>query len=284
MISVIGLGDCGCNLTQKFSVYPQYKAYYINTIGGYSGHKAHIFPKHSSAEENEEKCPDLSGFFDDVDEKVLFIIGGSSHISAASLRLLSYIQDKEITILYIRPDVEFLSQTKKLIENSTFHILQEYARSAVFERIFLVENASLESIIDNLTIANFYDRINDYMIPIIHMVNVFDNTEPIMTSFSALAPASRVCTYGILDIESSEEKMFFPLDNITEKRYYFGVSEKTLKTDDSLLKKIKGYIRTIPESIRSSFSIYSTSYEDNFAYIVYCTSEIQTKENHARIE
>ena len=30
MISIIGLGDCGCNIAEKFSTHSQYKIYYIN--------------------------------------------------------------------------------------------------------------------------------------------------------------------------------------------------------------------------------------------------------------
>tara|TARA_R110000824_G_scaffold89985_1_gene220230 strand:- start:12202 stop:13053 length:852 start_codon:yes stop_codon:yes gene_type:complete len=283
MISVIGLGDCGCNIAQKLSVYPQYKIYYINTSGQYSGHKTQLWPEYDTPEKYEENCPDMSSFFQDVDEEVLFILGGSGYISTASLKLLSYIKDKKISILYIKPDIEFLSVTKKLVENCTFHILQEYARSAVFERIFLFENSRLESMIDNLTITNFYDKINDYIVPVIHMINVFDKTKPVMTSFSDTAPISRVCTIGIMDFNSGEEKMFFPLDTVREKRYYYGVSEETLENDSSILGQIKEHLRSTPEDIRSSFSIYSTSYEDNFAYVIYYTSEIQTKIS-ARLE
>tara|TARA_Y100000310_G_scaffold176873_1_gene176995 strand:- start:620 stop:1468 length:849 start_codon:yes stop_codon:yes gene_type:complete len=282
MISIIGLGNCGCNIAQKFSVYPQYKTYYINN-NQYYGHKNQLWPEYRSPEEYEEKCPDMSSFFEDIDEEVLFIVGGSAYISTASLKLLSCIRDKKISILYIKPDVEFLSETKKLVENCTFHILQEYARSGVFERIFLFENSSLEKMISNLTIANFYDKINDHIVPIIHMINVFDKTEPVMTSFSAIAPTSRICTIGTVDFSSGEEKMFFPLDTVREKRYYCGVNEEALENDSSVLGEIKKHLRLMPEDVRTSFSIYPTSYKDNFTYVVYYTSEIQTK-NHARVE
>ena len=279
MISVVGLGSCGCNITQKFSAYPQYKTYYIDTEGQYSGHKVATLPEFSTPEEYEANCPEMSSFFEDIDDDVLFIIGGSGHISGASLRLLSYLQDKNISILYIKPDVEFVSKTKKLIENCTFHILQEFARSGVFKRLYLFENSSLEKIIGDLTITNFYDKINDYLVPIVHMINVFDNTEPVMTSFSSVGNSSRICTLGVVDIKSGEERVFFPLDNVKEKKYYFGVNKETLKSDASLLREIKDYIRTTSQETQSSFSIYETTYDHNFAYVVCFSSQIQTKNN-----
>jgi len=187
------------------------------------------------------------------------------------------VREKKTSVLYIKPDVEFLSETKKLVENCTFHVLQEYARSGIFECTYLFENSSMEEIVGDLTITNFYDKINDYMVPIVHMVNVFDNTAPVMTSFSTLGDTARICTLGVVDIKSGEEKMFFPLDNVREKKYYFGVNRETLQNDASLLKEIKNYIRSTPGNIRSSFSIYETSYDHNFAYVASYTSQIQAK-------
>ena len=283
MISIVGLGNCGCNIAEKFFVYPQYKIYYINTEGQYSGHKTELWPEYSSPERYEENCPDMSSFFEDIDEEVLFIVGGSGYISATALRLLSCIKDKKISILYIKPDVEFLPQTKKLVENCTFHILQEYARSGIFEKMFIFENSSLEKIIGNVTITNFYDKINDHIASAMHMINVFDNTDPVVTSFSELNESSRICTLGVVDIESAEEKLFFLLDKMREKRYYFGVNEEVLRSDESLFGEIKNYLRLEPEDIGTSFSIYSTNYDNSFAYVVCYTSEIQTKK-HARVE
>jgi hypothetical protein len=284
MISIIGLGDCGCNIAEKFSAYPQYKVYYVNTQEDYGATgKFFEMPTQSHPEKYEEKCPDLGEFFNDVDDDILFIVGGSGYISGCSLRLLRCLEDKRINVLYIQPDREFLSETKTLLEKCSFQIYQEYARSAVFEKIFLFKNSNLESLIDNLTVTEFYDKINEYVVAAVHMVNVFDNTKPVMSSFSGLSSTSRICAFGTFDLRSGEEKMFFPLDNIREKRYYIGVSKKTLETDASLLSQIKKHVKPASENIKSSFSIYSTDYEENFAYVLCYTPEIQTK-NHARIE
>jgi hypothetical protein len=279
MISVIGLGSCGCSIAKRFSQYAQYKTYYIDTDLVEPGRRAYRFPKFNSPEEYEANCPEMGHFFNDVDDEVMFIIGGSGYISGASLRLLSYIRDKEITMVYVQPEVEFLSEAKKLMENSTFHIFQEYARSGVFKKIIILENPALEQIVTGLTISNFYERINDFAVPAIHMINVFDNTEPVMSSFSELKETSRICSLGIVDVESGEEKMFFSIDNVAEKRYYFGVNSENLKTDSDLLNKIKKHIRGNSEGVRTSFAVYSTSYDHDLSYVLAYSPRIQTKNN-----
>ena len=51
--------------------------------------------------------------------------------------------------------------------------------------------------------------------------------------------SARMSTFSLLNYETGEEKLFFDLDIPREKRYYYGVPEKTLQTDGTLLKKIR---------------------------------------------
>ena len=277
MISVIGLGSCGCNIASKFAQYPQYRTFYIDTEMDHRGKYVFQFPKFNSPEEYEEKCPEMSDFFHDVDDEVIFIVGGSGYISASSLRVLSYVRDKKITIVYVKPEVDFLSDTNRLMENSTFHIFQEYARSGVFERVLILENPTLEKIIPDLTIGNFFQKINEFAVYAMHMVNVFDNTKPVMSNFSDLKETSRISSLGMVDLEGGEEKMFFSIDNVTEKRYYFGVNSENLNKDAELLNKIKKHIKANKDNVITSFAIYPTSYSHDLAYVVSYSSQIQTK-------
>lgn len=277
MISVIGLGSCGCNMASKFAQYPQYRTFYINTEMNHKGEHTFRFPEFNSPEEYEQKCPQMSDFFYNVDDEVIFIVGGSGYISACSLRVLSYVKDKKITIVYVKPEVDFLSDTNRLMENSTFHIFQEYARSGVFERVLILENATLEKIIPDLTIGNFFQKINEFAVYAMHMVNVFDNTSPVMSNFSDLKETSRISSIGMVDLENGEEKMFFSIDNVTEKRYYFGVNSENLNKDAELLNKIKKHIKANKDNVVTSFAIYPTSYSHDLAYVVSYSSQIQTK-------
>ena len=52
-MNIIGLGQCGCNIAEKFEQYPQYKTFYINTEE--SGSKNFfLLDKQESHQEYEE--------------------------------------------------------------------------------------------------------------------------------------------------------------------------------------------------------------------------------------
>ena len=229
-------------------------------------------PKQSGPEMYEEKCPSMRSFFKDVKGEVLFVIGGSGDITGAALRILQSLSNCEINILYIRPDVKLLPETKKKHEWVTFNILQEYARSGVFEQIILIDNSSVSDIVGEVSIVDYYDKINETVASIVHFINVFDNSRSIMSTFHPFRETSRIRTVGLVDVDTGEEKMLFPLDNVTEARYYYTIGGKSLKEDATLNNKIRSQMRG--KDGRTSFGIFKTDYNDNFCYSLVCSREI----------
>ena len=59
--------------------------------------------------------------------------------------------------------------------------------------------------------------------------------------------------------------------------YYYGVSEKKMETDGSLLKNIRNQVKAASQQDGTpcSYSIHSTSYEDDVAYVARWSSQIQ---------
>ena len=80
-------------------------------------------------------------------------------------------------------------------------------------------------------------------------------------------------------MEKNKEMLFFPLNNMTEKVYYYAINEEQLKTDGTLYKKITKEIKQKREQgLKVSYRIYATSYEDNYCYCVAHTHFIQESE------
>ena len=274
MDTVIGLGSAGCNIADEFAKYPQYEIYKIDV--GAQGDNCFDFPEQDEHEDYEQNCPSMKEFFKDLSGEVLFILGGSGAITGASLKILYQIRRCKINILYIQPDIELLSKVKKLQERVTCGVLQEYARSAVFEKLFFISNSELENILGDIPVTEYNNRLNELIVSTIHMYNVFRNIKPVNTTFSSLLPSARLATFGIFDIEEGEEKIFFPLDIVREKRYYYGINESTLKTDGQLFKKIKTRTKEQnKETAKASYAIYSTNYKQNYGYVICYTSKIQ---------
>lgn len=71
--------------------------------------------------------------------------------------------------------------------------------------------------------------------------------------------------------------MLFPLDNPSNKCYYYAVNDSTLQEDYKVLKKVN---KTVKEKMSdmegASYQIHSTQYEANFAFVEHWTTEIQS--------
>jgi len=280
MNTIIGLGSAGCGIAEKFAEYPQYKVLKIDSTRrpfDWLNNGFVLIDKCSTPEEYEESFPSLKEELAETGDEILFIVGGGGMISGATLKILERIKEKKINILYIQPDVELISRQAKMQDRATFAILQQYARSSLFNRIFLVQNTAIESIIGDLSISEYYDKINEYIASTIHMINVFERSEPEASSFERSGDTTRISTFGIVNFDTGEEKLFFPLQFPREKLYYYAINKSRLKREKGLRRKIMHQVktRTTDDTIDVTYGIYSTKYDSDYVYITINASFIQ---------
>jgi hypothetical protein len=281
MKTIIGLGQAGCNIAEKFKKYPQYKIYKIDV--GLKEANSYAMRHQNHPELYESKCPNLKTFLKEVSNEVLFITS-SGDISGALLRILEQIKIKadNISVLYIRPDLSLLPKTKKPQENVVFHVLQEYARSAALKRAYLVDNALLTEIVGDVPIKEHYNYLNEAIASTMHMINVFDNSNSVLDNFSQPIETARIFTFGLVNIEEENEKMFFDLQMPREKKYYYAYPEEAIESDGTLMKKIKKHIKknTEHDKMKISYGIYSTNYEQPYVYCLSNSTLIQESEKN----
>jgi hypothetical protein len=270
MDTIIGLGKAGCAIADKFAEYPQYKIFKIDSEGLDPKRKnCHLLKKQDSPEKYEKATRTMKTFFSKTTDDILFVLSGSGIISGASLQVLKNLKDKNVNILYIKPDLEFLGHTNIMQERVVRNVLQEYTRSGLFNRIFLVDNKKVEEVIGEVPIIGYYDKLNDLIVSTFHMVNVYNHQEAIHATPFDTAGTTRISTLGILNVDEGKEKLFFSLDNIREKCYYYAINSKVLETDGKLLRTLTDNInKNIGKDVRAGFQVYSTSYEQNYGYLV----------------
>ena len=137
---VVGLGKAGCNIARVFKKFPQYETYGIDVTT-----EADItIRKRATHEEYEKHFPSLKKKLKFSKKEVTVIIGGSGAISGASLRLLEQLQDNNLSVIYIQPDLDLLSEVQTMQERIVKNVLQEYARSGLLEVIYLINNGLVE--------------------------------------------------------------------------------------------------------------------------------------------
>ena len=179
--------------------------------------------------------------------------------------------------MYVVPHQTELVGDKKLQNNLLFNVFQEYARSTLFERIYLLDNQKMSDIIGPVPIMKRWESLNNLIASTYHMINVFEHTQPILTTITNRIKTARISTLGLLDEENNQEKMFFELDIPREKNYYYGVPNKQLEEDASLMEVIQTNLKTNIEhdKMKITYSVYSTEYDKLLAYCEKSSTLIQ---------
>lgn len=278
-MNIVGLGQAGCAIVDSFSKHPQYNTYRLDSGLKRSATTCPI-PKNDSHEAYDKGSPRLKTFISEMEDskEVLFIMAGSGIITGVSLRVLQELNERfAIHVLYIKPDSSLLNGLGYLQDRLCYRVLQEYARSGVLESICLVSNPHMEEVIGEVPVIGYYDQLNELLVSVFHMINVFKHTAPIIETSGALAEHIRIYTVGTMDVDSGEQKLFFPLNKISDKCYYYGIKKEDLETDGKLFRKIKDQVRGFSaEQTGVSYSIHSTAYGENFVYFTAHSPTIQT--------
>ena len=279
-MNVVGLGNAGCKIAKYFEKYPQYNVFTIDE-GLKKTSKSFGITKRATHEEYDKKQIRMTRFVEQMPDvgECLFVMAGSGNVSGASLQIIKFLERKfKVDVLYIKPDHELLGRTAYLQDKICYRVLQEYARSGVLRSMCLVSNTHVEEILENnLTAANYYEKINELIGYTFHMVNVFNRTKPVLDNKIENSEATRVYTIGMVDFETGEEKSFFPIDNETNRCYHYAVNEKILEEDYKVLKKVNKQVKEKMKDFQgASYQIHSTKYETNFAFVETWTSNTQT--------
>ena len=276
MISIVGLGTAGSEIASCFEETPQYSVYKLNSdVKRNSKYKMKI-KSFDTPEEYENNIPNVGKFFADTEEHIQFIVVGGSFSSNYSLGILEQLQNKKVDVIYIQPDTELLTGYPVLIENATFGILQEYARSGLLNSITLISNLQLESCIGDLPIKTYYESLNKFIFSTIHHLNYFVHSEPEIGQVSKPAKINRIRSIAGLNIKNLEEKWLFELDSPRELCYYLAINSERLENEGGLHRHIVKILKEKPRNAyrKISYAIYETPYHD-FGFCVAHTNVVQ---------
>ena len=277
MISIVGIGNGASAIAEQFSQFPQYNVYVLNDKVKKSAGRKRKLKSYATPEEYEQNIPDLKKFFSKINDQVQGFVIGSSYSSNYTLGILEQLKDKKIDLYYIKPDITLLTGTPRLIERAAFGVLQEYARSGVFNSITLLSNKNLEEALQRVPIKQFYDHLNSSICSTVHYLNYFAHNEPEIGIVAAPLDAARIRTVAILEPQQIEEKWLFDLDTPRQLCYYFCINKEKLETDGGLHKRIVDTLKKKPRNAfrNVSYAIYETEHGNDFGFVVAHTNAIQ---------
>jgi len=278
--NILGIGACGTNVVKQLSEYPQYSAYYINNKEKKTTKYRFSLPLLESPEDYENMdMSKLHRWASKIKNNCTVFLTGANDSSAIALRFLEKLHQAgvKINIVYFLPEVEVLSENKFLHERSCRGILQQFARSGLFQNMTLVSNLSLESMAGPTNVYEYYSQINNVFTSSYYMIDVFKNSNPIASTFKGQKESCRIATIGLGSLQEEEgDKLFFPLENTVEIVYYYCINEEKLRTEENLFRQIANKVKSkITENVKASFGIFPTQYENDYVYTEYYTPKVQ---------
>jgi hypothetical protein len=110
------------------------------------------------------------------------------------------------------------------------------------------------------------------------MVNYFQHTEPVLKNGVAPLPWANIASFGISSLQEEHSlELMFPMQNIADLHFYYGFPAQDLDSDPTLMKRIKQHTRFYQKDSKStSFSVYSTTFENPMVLAVAYSSTIQS--------
>ncbi len=276
MISIVGVGNAACEIAKNFKTQKNYNVYLLGSNVERQSKYQYRLQEFENPEEYEENVPDLTDFFSNVDDIVQVFIVGASYSSNYSLGILQQLSHKKIQVFYIKPDIELLTGTPRLIENMTFGVLQEYARSGVFENMTIISNLEIENMSPDISIKNYYQSLNNTIFSTIHYLNFFTYTEPEIGLLVKPLEINRIRSIAALNMKNLEENWLFELDAPRDMCYYLCINNERLESEAGLHKSLVNKLKKKPHNTfrRISYGIYETHLQD-FGFCVAHTNAIQ---------
>jgi len=278
MISVVGIGNAGSAIVEKFKNTPQYQVYTLSNKIEKSAGNDYKLKHFDDPEEYEKNIPNLKKFFKTITDRIQVFVVGSSLSSNYALGVLEQLQGKTVDVFYIKPDTELLTGIPKLVENVVFGVLQEYARSGLFNSFTIFSNHNIEKALDTVPIKSYYDAMNTAIFSSVHYLNYFEFTEPEIGVMARPAEINCIRSVGMLNMKNLQEKWLFELDMERDLCYYLCINEQRLENEGGLHRKIVDMLKEKPRNAfrKVSYAIYETHLQD-FGFCVAHTNAIQSQ-------
>ena len=274
-MDVIGIGNAGREICKLFEE-KGYKAYSIDTHTD-----AYVkFPKVKTIEEAEKVEIDLDKLKNNVkSDQILCVMAGSGLITGACLRILENFKDKQIDFLYIQPDTSFMNNNGKTRERVVRNILQEFARSGLFNKMWLISNKSISNLASDISIGNYFQKVNEKIVDMWCLMEYYGQASALMGNLREPEEQNRIATFGLYSLNEETEQKFYELEGVREKHFYFTFSEETLAETGNVLDLVSRKLKKAEENEfqQVSYGFFPSGYSVDKVYIMYYTNHIQSE-------
>jgi hypothetical protein len=274
----MGIGEAGCSVVSMFDNHREYNCFFFSEDQENTKYTRKL-PRMAKAEDCEGEAPKLSSHKtkEAIQDRVQVFLCGSSFSANYTLAILEQIKNRQIDIFYIKPDVELLIGEVRLQERAIFGILQEYARSGLFNSFTIFSNPQIEKTIGEIPIKKYFETINKSIYYAVHYLNVFDHTEPLVGNLSKPSEVQKIRSIGIISVDKLSEQWYYNMQEDRDVAYYLCIASSRLENDGKLHSKVVQSLKSKPRNAfkNVTYAIYESPYESDFGFCVAHTNFIQ---------
>lgn len=209
---------------------------------------------------------------------VYVVVSGGSDISGAVLSFMEFLSDKQIHIIYIKPEEQHLQSHIALQERVTRGVLQENARSGRFERIFLFDNQNISAIIGDVPVKQYYKRINDTISYMVYTLLFCEAHTPVFSAQAMEEEFYKIIVLGVMN-QGGDEALAYDYNPIrpkapeggydelqfpTTKNYHYLISNNKLDTDPEIMNNVKRQVDNKEMFLTSiGYMLYDSDLEED---------------------
>ena len=280
MDKILGLGSFGCAVAEQLTMYPEYRVYKIDSEISERGSLSIGSWENMQEYEDNLDTQEVSIYLRSIkpEDEIIVIVEGGDPVSGALLSILQTIRDAKISVLYVCPDRDISSKIQKRDDKICFNVLQEYARSGAIEKVFLLSKAAVEVLVGDVPIQEYENKMSYFIAYVLAMINFFNHTEAVVENKLSTKNSCRIVTMGVHSLEEKAQvNLLFPLTEITDVHFYYGLPAEMIESDGTGMKKIKHQVTDYKtnETMSVGFSVYPITLENPFVACLAYSSEIQ---------
>lgn len=217
-----------------------------------------------------EETVDVSYVKNWVKNEIIVCIASSYELETnLLLKTLAQFSDKTLIVWVIDSTDEFLTVQQKLQKKAVCNVLQQYARSGKFHRLFQIEKEKVEEIIGDIPILQFDSIFGSTVGWFVISATNCEFNEPVKEIGVDIRSIDRISTISIGDFEKNTHTMLASLLSVEHACYNVLVNEGRLSTDRTLMKRTKEVFRWTEN--KSKIKIFATTTEEDKILAIYST-------------
>lgn len=268
MIGVIGIGTLSSEIALRLKEYSTNIISYV-----YNDHNLNIKGTMEDFEKNFNEIPNVEQI-----NEVYCLVEGTENVAGITLKLLSFFKEKPITIFYLTKNHSVMNKQEKLNNKISINVLQEYARSGMFEHMFIIDhNIIWEGIIDNAELAEnksllelrimLFDKIC-FAIYAYHQIRHEKPIDGLLINFEDTI--YRISTFFEIS-QNDKIALYYPLKYTKVYSYILNLPIKLSKDDLQMIKNLKSKTKEGSEDYEVYVSMFS---DEKRSLIGFCSTNI----------